>query len=501
MKLEKQRKTGRLIPFLPDGEYYYDKGIAAYQHGDLERAKKFVERAIAFNPNEPDYLCQLAAILAEMEQFEASNRLLKKVVFELEPSLAECFFFMANNYAYLGRYEEALNDIKRYMSLEPNGTFFQEARELYQLLVVESGSELGDVETYISDHEIGRQALERGEFSKAVYYFKKVIKERPQFWAAQNNLAIAYFSNGESEKGLEQLDVILQNDPGNVHALCNKVTFYFQMGDQVEVDRLLPSLDVLYPLYPEGRSKLGATYFFLGHDKKAFHWLCSAERTGLFWEQPFYYWLAVTSYRLGYLQKAFKAWKHVDFFSQTPFQPFEYGKIKELLNEEGAARNQLVRSLLEHEIYEGTIEAQLASLFILHHYGDETSAELLLEASKSMKLSQDIRQTADRLYRAVNGEHINDSGLLIMLDLQNRLSQGEPLLHELKIYTWWLQFINQVDLETFKPSHWSAALEYHWCQKMNKAKVTQAEIAEMYGLSLYKLRQSLALVNTISFED
>ncbi|HSU80511.1 MAG TPA: tetratricopeptide repeat protein [Candidatus Angelobacter sp.] len=489
MNPEGTSKKARVISFLPNGAYYFEKGIAAYQRGDLQRAKKFVERAMVFNPNDPDYLCQLAAILAELEQFDQSNRLLKKVIFELDPGVVECFFFMANNYAYLGRYEEAFREVKRYLSLEPNGPFADEARELHRLLVFETGTELIEEEAYLSDHEKGRQALESGEYKKAIYYFQKVIKERPDFWAAQNNLAIAYYSSGNEEAGLNQLDTILDNDPGNIHALCNKATFYHQIGNQNGLNELVPILNNLYPLYPESRSKLGATYFFLGLYEKAYHWLESAERTGFFEDQSFYYWLAVTCYKLGKNERALKAWEKVGFFSDTPFEPFEYGKMKELVEADDAPKNPLVHSLLVHELKEGKQDAKILSLFLCHSYED---AEFLKKAADGFDHTKEIRAIAGALYHHLEGDLV-DPRIDVMLTLQDMLGAAKPLISERELYLWWSSFFTKVEEKTFDVLSWAAAFEYRWAQTAKTIKVTQSEICQRYGISAYKLRRHLDL--------
>jgi tetratricopeptide (TPR) repeat protein len=493
MNSEGTSKKARVISFLPNGAYYFEKGMTAYQRGDLQRAKKFVERAMVFNPNEPDYICQLAAILAELEQFDQSNRLLKKVVFELDPSVVECFFFMANNYAYLGRYEEAFREVKRYMSLEPNGPFAEEAQELHRLLVFETGTELIEEEAYLSDHEKGRQALEQGEYKKAIYYFQKVIKEKPTFWAAQNNLAIAYYSSGKHEEGLKQLERILEKDPGNIHALCNMATFYFQIGDEEGLNGLVPILNSLYPLYPETRSKLGATYFFLGMYEKAYHWLESAERTGIFEDQSFYYWLAVTCYKLGLNDRALKAWEKVGFFSETPFQPLEYGKIRELVEAEDAPRNPLVRSLLAHELKEGDQGAQLLSLFLYYSYEE---ANFLKKIAGDHDYSRGIKELAKALYKHQTREHL-DPRIDVILSLQKSMGESKPLIDKRELYLWWSAFFAKVDENNVDVPCWAAAFEYRWVQKAKTIKVTQSEVCQKYGISTYKLRRHLALFDEI----
>ncbi|MGV3489302.1 MAG: tetratricopeptide repeat protein [Tuberibacillus sp.] len=486
--MERSTKKARVIAFIPDGEYYYQKGITAYQKGDLNRAKKFVERAINFNPSDPEYLCQEAAILAELELYEESNQLLKKVVKELDDSMTECYFFMANNYAYLGRYEEAMRELKKYFSLDPQGGFIQEARELYRVLSMESQSSISsEEESYIGDHEKGRQALERGQYQKAIYFFKKVIKERPKFWAAYNNLAIAYFSMGEADLGFDVLEQVVRKDPGNIHALCNMATFYDQMDKQDQVTRIVQTLDKLNPIFPEHRNKLGATYFFIGEYEKAYRWLKSADRACSYWDQPFYYWFALTAYQIGKVNEAMRAWEKVDFFSETPYQPLDYGKIRELFKADDALDNPIVKSILAHELNNEESEAKTFVLFYLDKAGHTSARDMLNAFIRQQRGQTPLRSIAETFVHASD-----DPRVAIMKRLEETWGGGTPLVDQFKLYEWWRVLyeklegnVNMIDVDA-----WAASLIYLW-KKEREEKVSQEAIAKTHGITVYRLKKCL----------
>lgn len=485
--MERSTKKARVISFIPDGEYYYQKGITAYQKGDLYRAKKFVERAIAFNPNDPEYLCQEAAILAELEHYEESIHLLKRVVNELDESMTECYFFMANNFAYLGRYEEAVRELKLYLSTDPHGGFIQEARELYRVLSMESGGAIQEEEGYIADHEKGRQALERGHYQKAIYFFKKVLNERPNFWVAYNNLAIAYYSMGNVEKSFETLESVISEDPGNIHALCNLATFYERQGEAMNLERIKNTLDKLHPIFPEHRNKLGATYFFMGDFELAYRWLKSAERAGSYWDQPFYYWLALTAYRIGRPQEALKAWEKADFFSETPYQPLDYGKIREMLSAEDARENPIIRSLINHELRDDFSEAKTFALFYLDFLGDEEAKNVIQSVARRQHEQKTIRSIANALAKSAD-----DPRLAIMKRLEEKWGEGRPLVNQFALYDWWRVLFEKLEGNSaaIDIDAWAASLEYLW-KKENQEKMTQGEIVKKYDITVYRLRKCL----------
>lgn len=487
-KVERSRKKARIISFIPDGEYYYQKGITAYQKGDLYRAKKFVERAINFNPSEPEYLCQEAAILAELERYEESNELLRKVVSEIDQTMTECYFFMANNYAYLGRFEEAIRVLKKYFSLDPHGSFIQEARELYRMLSLESQSALYEEEGFIADHERARKALEKCQYQKAIDLFKKVIQEQPTFWVAYNNLSVAYFSMGRLTEAFSTLQQVIASDPGNIPAICNLVTFYLQLDDREQVAEWTPVLDKLYPFFPEHRSKLGATYFFLGEYEKAYRWLRSAARSCTHWDQPFYFWYAMTAYNLGRMNEAKRMWEKVDFFSEMPFDPLDYGQVVDLFKAGEGLANPFVSSIIDHELKRGGSAAKICTLFYLKAACGEGGREKLAAFSQDMRNDKTMRIIAETLLH-----HENDPRLLIMKELEAKWGGGLPLVEHYQVYDWWsilFQHMGQASLSPEEIQAWAASLTYLLNKDLD-IKTSQKAVAQQHGISVYRLRKCL----------
>ena len=115
-QLKPKRSTSKIIPFIQSGDYYFDKGLNAYRRRDLYKAKKYLERAVHLDADEAVFVCQLAVVLAELGEYQASNELFLKIIHELDPEMNECFYFLANNYAHLGLFREALNYAQTYLT-------------------------------------------------------------------------------------------------------------------------------------------------------------------------------------------------------------------------------------------------------------------------------------------------------------------------------------------------------------------------------------------------
>ena len=206
-------QKGKLLSFLPTGEYYFKKGLKAYHRHDNMKAKKYLQRALQLEPGEPMIACQLAIISTELGEYEYSNSLLKTVLEEIDEEMVECHYFLANNYAYMGLFKDAFQQVKLYLELDPEGDFVEDAEDLLELLTMESDDldeDLYEQDDLIIKQEQARSLLESGYFPKAIEMLNSVIKGYPKYWSAYNNLALAYFYLGDIEKAESILNDVLR---------------------------------------------------------------------------------------------------------------------------------------------------------------------------------------------------------------------------------------------------------------------------------------------------
>lgn len=309
-----KQTTGMLLSFTPTGEYYFTKGLKAYQRRDYHRSMKYLQRAMQLEPGEPMIACQLAIVLSENGQYKEANQLLHTILEEWDEDMVECHYFLANNYAHLGLFKDAFHHASLYMQLEEDGEFAEDAEDLLDLLTLEAEDleeDLYEHDDLISKQEEARELLEAGDFPKAVQLLEHVTKEFPEYWSAYNNLALAYYYLGENEQAEKLLNEVLEKNPGNLHALCNKVVFAYYEKDWEAVKSLKAALMKIMPLSSEHQFKLGTTFALLGEYEMAYSWLKKLFKQGFEGDGPFYYWLACSAYYTGRKQTAEKSWQKV----------------------------------------------------------------------------------------------------------------------------------------------------------------------------------------------
>jgi tetratricopeptide (TPR) repeat protein len=207
----------------------------------------------------------------------------------------ECHYFLANNYAHLGYFKDAYTHLTVYLEKDPDGDFTEEAEDLLEVLTLEE--DVLDNDSYAHDdlitkQEQAKQLLESGHIPKAIKLLKSVIKDFPEYWSAYNNLALAYFYLGEEEKATNILDLVMEKNPGNFHAFCNKLVFAFFQKNAKEIEAFTAVLKKVNPLILEHQYKLGATFALIGEYETAYSWFYRLYKHGYEGDGSFYYWFS-----------------------------------------------------------------------------------------------------------------------------------------------------------------------------------------------------------------
>lgn len=171
-----------------------------------------------------------------MGNYEESNKILGWIVDELDPTMTECHFYMANNFANLEQYEAAEGSLIRYLEEDSEGQFLDEAEDMMDLLhfELERPTRLTNIKSRegMVEHDLARTLLEEGKFTEAVRILEKIIEGQPDFLAARNNLALAYYYMGMFDKAMDTIHEVLDLEAGNLHALCNLAIFYQHKNDE-----------------------------------------------------------------------------------------------------------------------------------------------------------------------------------------------------------------------------------------------------------------------------
>jgi tetratricopeptide (TPR) repeat protein len=484
-------QKGKILSFVPTGEYYFTKGLKAYRRRDFLKAKKYLERAMQLEPGEPMITCQLAIVSTELGEYENSNRLLHLILEELDVEMAECHYFLANNYAHMGFFKDAYHHAKLYLELDPIGDFSEDTEDLMEVLtleVEELEDELYPQDDLIFKQEQARELLESGYFPKAIELLTDVVEEYPEYWSAYNNLALAYFYLGDTNRAESILMDVLERNPGNLHALCNRLVFSYYQGQHSSVERMVQPLKKIQPILAEHQFKLGATFALVGEYDAAYSWLKRLYSYGFDGDGPFYYWLAYAAYHTGHENFSRNIWKRVLEFSpeKEGLEPWATEKVNGFENHYGSIFQKLDSDYIEERffaIFLASVSEKKEELLTSKRLVRNQKLTLLekqyISLIKSGKPSmvQDAHEIAELLYENHKPIDAIQAGLFLM----------------------WFSVFAEISAESASllknKNAWAGAIEYVW-HRLRSEKVTKQELAKRYGISSATIGKYVKMVNT-----
>lgn len=268
----RRSRASNIIAMRFDAAYHYERGIRFLERNDLKRALKAFRKTVEYEPDNPVNHCNLAGVLSELGNFEASNEVLLHVLKELDPTLAECQFYLANNYANMGEYEMAEDHVLRYLDADPDGEYVEDAEDMLDVLLDEFGggkvyarweAERRQEEENLAKQD-GRQLLELGQFEAAVEQLETLVRNDAENTAARNNLSLAYYYTGQCDLAITTTEQVLSEQPDNIHALCNLTVFTAQVGPRDRFQACVGRLSKLFPLHYDHAMKVGTTLGLAG---------------------------------------------------------------------------------------------------------------------------------------------------------------------------------------------------------------------------------------------
>ncbi|MGG1610884.1 tetratricopeptide repeat protein [Paenibacillus phoenicis] len=553
-------QRGKVLPISMDAGFFFERAVSSLDRYRYDKALKYFRKAVEYEPNNPVNHCNMAGILSEMGDYAASNEVLQTVLEEIDPSMTECYFYMANNYANMDMFEAAEEALIRYLEEDEQGQFLSEAEEMIDLLQYELDrpTKLKSIKSRhgVYEHDQARALLEEGKFAQAVKMLEELVQSLPDFLAARNNLALGYYYLGLFHKAVETVEEVLVKDPGNLHALCNLAIFYQHAGNREALEELAGRLENIVPFHQEHVFKLATTMGILGRHEAAFgHFmrLMRGNETNL--DASLYHYAAVAAYHTGRKAEAEQLWntaKRLDPKSSVPgyylnilsqerehpeaepvpvnyqyLLPFEEQMKRWEASEEGIPaemkENPLIRSSFFWALRHGDNKTKLQVIqamgliadreveealqaFLLEPEEDAYLKEMALFVLRNLGVNQPLPVRSGATTTLVDPSRVTTqlpvwrSEWQAVVDLAlERMKPSFDLQQQHDMETLWAEFLTRLYPDTPTVSHlegWAAALEY-LTAKMHGQSVTYEQVAQKYNISASTARRYVQRVDEV----
>ncbi len=276
MKNNKDKQNGNILSFNQPAEFFIKKAEKHIDAGNLLEALSLYRCVLGMEPQNVEYLLNIAQIYSEMGLYAESNDVLLKIA-KYGNTPTECLFALGCNYMGMKNYELADEAFEQYLSIDPEGEYAEDIDELFDIIDEEEYEEEGTLHDInrrmlIDESCKGKQYLDKGDYKNAIRHLENVVKKDDTIFSAMNNLALAYFFDGKKQKAVETSERVIAVQPLNLHACCNLALFYSELNDHARASVYLNKLDTLLDIEPEDMHKVALTYCELGYHEKAYKW-------------------------------------------------------------------------------------------------------------------------------------------------------------------------------------------------------------------------------------
>ncbi|WCN38202.1 tetratricopeptide repeat protein [Aneurinibacillus uraniidurans] len=549
------KKEGKIVPIRMDATFYNNRALKYLDKLNFQKALRYFRKAIELEPNNPDYYCSMAGVLAELEKYDESNRILWHVLEEIDCKINECYFYLASNYANLLEFELAEQYVAKYLELAPDSLYTEEAEDLldyidFQLQSIPRERETGENQEVTLLHDRARRLLEEGRFSEASKILIKIHTEHPDFIAARNNLALCFYYMGRFEKAMDTILSVLEEEPHNIHALCNLAVFYSHLRDKEKLLDLLTLLKKIVPYHFDQSYKLATTLGILGEDEAAYFLFSKMiAQTGL-GDVHLLHYGAVAAYNTGRFDEAESLWKKIERLDpDESIAAYYLTQVEQKRNGQSALpgasyhyqtpiSDDILRIEAARELSEKCKKDPLirASFLWALRFGDQDTKLQVIHAAEYLQDDEIEEALRQFLLNPVEDDHLKEAVILVLqkmgaaepyravMEDREHLVQVNPHVHSLPVWhDKWQQVIDclehhmqdQYDLleqqearalwfdylaQAYpnipvirKQETWAASLEYAVAQLHNRS-VTKEEVASRYGVSAVSLTKNYRLL-------
>ena len=213
----------------------------------LPKAKAAAERALELDSTLGEAHNSLAFCLDGFDwNFESAGEEFRRAI-ELNPGYASAHHWDAWHLSLLGRYEEAIGEMRKAKNLDPLSLII--SADLAELLIIAH------------------------QYDKSIVESRKTIEMDPNFALAHNQLGQAYLQKGMHDEAIAEMQRALQLSGGSPTIIANLARAYVASGQRIEAEKLLRELKKRSNQTYSQASEIAMVYAALGDKDQAMNWL------------------------------------------------------------------------------------------------------------------------------------------------------------------------------------------------------------------------------------
>jgi tetratricopeptide (TPR) repeat protein len=256
------------------------------RRGRLAEARDLLETLDRRYPGNEDLLALLGQVYHDLQEFGPFQAAAERL-HRLAPNRAEYLLQLAGAYLLDTHPFLALRAFRRFLERWPDHPRAADARQTVagieanaSQLLQELGLSDDDAAEVAALHEEVHSLLEQRKYHQAREVAERLLRLRPQFTAAHNNVGEAWFREGRPDEAIAAAQRVLGFDPDNFHALSNLTRYLFLGGRHDEARQYAERLRAVNSTYTDSWTKKAEAFSYLGDDQAVLDALRGYEQAG-----------------------------------------------------------------------------------------------------------------------------------------------------------------------------------------------------------------------------
>ncbi|MFD2750338.1 tetratricopeptide repeat protein [Virgibacillus siamensis] len=300
-----------VYPLIPEGDFYFQKGVEAFQKRNFEGAIKWLRKAIEMVPADPLYQCQMSIIYTEIGAYHTANQLLTKVLESSGSDYTDCYYLLANNYAHLGLLNDAKKYANSYLEKEPDGEFHEAAEQLIEMVDIDIDDDwLTDEEDeFLIYQETVFYHLENDDWDKALPLLEEMTTLFPGHPLVSHDYSQALFYSGYQDEAVTMETDKLEQDPNSLYSHINLAIFSYELGNITKYESHIQALKNVYPLHEQLRLRIAITFAQTEMYQEAYSRFRGLAKSTAKNYLSYYKYYSISAYRIGEPSKALSLWE------------------------------------------------------------------------------------------------------------------------------------------------------------------------------------------------
>ena len=484
-----------VVSFSLPKDYFYEKGMKAYNSNDTDQAIYYLKKA-AENEENQTVLVDISRKLLTMHQYQTSITILEYILDKF-PANEDVYYLLAFAFFELGLFQKANLYAQKYLEIGTDEDQLDELEDYLDIIHSEEDDDLSINDDLLVLQERVTSYLANHDWKSAKTTLLNIVDKYQEFWPAYNNLALVELHLGNHEESERVLHYVLEQNPGNLSALIHLTMLKRILNEQEAAQEYLMSLSNIVPISEEHRHKLGVLFYQFQQFEQAFKLfhLLYIDRPNR--EVQFYYMYSDAAYKSGRIELAERIWNlemSEAFDDHEELAPWVEKKhstneIEKLMSEteyqakysnSNSERWGLIYFMKEY-YYDQKFSSILQDLEPLDHIGiDEQIEQVLLNNMCYMEPHPSLKIVIDGAKKIQT--HWEDDYVL----LRNQLQLWFFSICELTLKYKELPVNENVLLAAT-----------HYLVENEEKRVSQKKIAANYNISTYLLNKGISAIRSL----